>query len=137
MKVLNFIFALTLSLITFQLNAQQSVVPEALRSQTNLENQNMYVIERDIPNVGSWSMADLTGASKKSCSVLDTMGSDITWLHSYVTGDKLYCVYLAKNKDLVKAHAEKGGFPCNTISEVATVIDPSTASALDTAIKGR
>ncbi|MBD0830752.1 DUF4242 domain-containing protein [Aestuariibaculum sp. TT11] len=87
----------------------------------------MYVIERIIPDLGNWSTEDLKSASITSCSVLKKMGPKITWLHSYVTGDKMYCVYLAENADLVKEHAEKGGFPVNSVAKVSTVIDPTTS----------
>ena len=86
-----------------------------------------YVIERDIPNAGSMSAEDLMAASQKSCGVLKELGPDIVWLHSYVTGDKLYCVYLAPNAELVREHAKKGGFPANSVSEVRTIISPETA----------
>ncbi|MBD0824126.1 DUF4242 domain-containing protein [Aestuariibaculum marinum] len=87
----------------------------------------MYVIEREIPNLDTWSATDLKTASKTSCSVLKEMGPKITWLHSYVTGNKMYCVYLAESKELVQEHAEKGGFPANTIAKVVTVIDHSSS----------
>ena len=86
-----------------------------------------YVIERDIPGAGKLSPAELKGISQKSCTVLKEMGSSIQWMHSYVTGDKIYCVYKASNEDLVKEHAKKGGFPANSVSEVNTVISPATA----------
>lgn len=86
-----------------------------------------YVIERDIPGAGKLSAAELKAISQKSCSVLDEMGPQIQWQQSYVTGDKVYCVYIAPNEDLIREHANRGGFPANRISEVATVIDPVTA----------
>ena len=86
-----------------------------------------YVIERDIPGAGNLSAAELKAISQKSCSVLDEMGPQIQWQQSYVTGDKVYCIYIAPNEDLVREHASRGGFPANRISEVATVIDPVTA----------
>ncbi|MES2016455.1 MAG: DUF4242 domain-containing protein [Pseudomonadota bacterium] len=86
-----------------------------------------YVIERDIPGIGKSSLADLKGISQKSCSVLSSMGPQIQWLQSYVTGDKIYCVYIAPNEDAVREHAQRGGFPANRISEVINVIDPTTA----------
>ena len=86
-----------------------------------------YVIERDIPGAGNLSAAELKAISQKSCSVLDEMGPQIHWQQSYVTGDKVYCVYIAPNEDLVREHASRGGFPANRISEVTTVIDPVTA----------
>lgn len=86
-----------------------------------------YVIEREISGVGDWSDEQLKGASQTSCSVLNEMGSQIEWLHSYVTGDKIYCVYNADNEDLVREHATRGGFPANSISEVKVMIGPATA----------
>ena len=86
-----------------------------------------YVIEREMPGVGSLSAAELTGASQKSCGVLHDLGPQIQWLQSYVTDDKLYCVYIAPNKKLIEEHAKQGGFPANRISEVKHVIDPTTA----------
>ncbi|MGB7202932.1 MAG: DUF4242 domain-containing protein [Pyrinomonadaceae bacterium] len=86
-----------------------------------------YVIEREIPGVGDWSDDQLKAASQTSCSVLGEMGSQIEWLHSYVTGDKIYCVYNADSEDLVREHATRGGFPANSISEVKTMISPLTA----------
>jgi hypothetical protein len=86
-----------------------------------------YLIERDIPGAGKLSPADLRGISQKSCSVLNNLGPQIQWIHSYVTGDKIYCVYRAPNEEMVREHAKQGGFPANRISEITTVIDPSTA----------
>ena len=86
-----------------------------------------YVIERELPGAGSLSPEQLQGVSKKSCDVLRSIGPQIQWLHSYVTGDKIYCVYVADNEDLIRRHAQEGGFPANRISEVKTMIDPSTA----------
>lgn len=86
-----------------------------------------YVIERDIPGAGKLSAQDLTAISQKSCGVLSSMGPQIQWVQSYVTGDKVYCVYIAPDEQMVRAHAEQGGFPANRISEVAAVIDPTTA----------
>jgi len=83
-----------------------------------------YVIEREIPGAGELSAAELQGISQKSCGVLQEMGPQIQWDHSYVTDDKIYCVYIAANETLVREHAEKGGFPANCISEVKSVIDP-------------
>ncbi len=86
-----------------------------------------YLIERELPGAGKLSPADLRGISQKSCSVLNTLGPQIKWIHSYVTGDKIYCVYRAPNEEMVREHARQGGFPANRISEITTVIDPSTA----------
>ncbi len=87
-----------------------------------------YVIEREIPGAGSMSGEDLSGASAKSCSVLNKLGNDIQWIHSYVTDDKLYCIYTAPSEDLIRRHAEQSGFPANRISEVKALIDPSRAA---------
>jgi hypothetical protein len=86
-----------------------------------------YVIERNIPEVGNLTTEQLKGISQASCAVLKEMGSSIEWQHSYVTGDKIYCVYKAESKSLIEEHAQKGGFPANAINEVATVINPATA----------
>jgi hypothetical protein len=88
-----------------------------------------YVIERELPGAGSLDAAQLQGISQKSCGVLTELGSSIQWLHSYVTGDKIYCVYIAPNEEMVKQHAQKGGFPANRISEIKTIIDPTTAES--------
>ncbi len=86
-----------------------------------------YVIERDIPGAGELSPEDLTAISQKSCGILREMGPQIQWVESYVTQDKIYCIYIAPDKETVKEHAAKGGFPANRISEVKTKIDPTTA----------
>jgi hypothetical protein len=86
-----------------------------------------YVIEREIPKVSQLSAAELQGIAQKSCGVLDQMDNRIQWIHSYVAGDKIYCVYTAPNEDLVREHARRGGFPANLISEVRAVIDRTTA----------
>jgi hypothetical protein len=86
-----------------------------------------YVIEREIPGAGNFTNDDLKGISQKSCSVLDTLGTSIQWIQSYVTDDKIYCVYRAANEDLVREHAEKGGFPANSIAEIRATIEPATA----------
>lgn len=86
-----------------------------------------YVIEREIAGAGKLTPAELHGAAKISCGVLRKMGPQIQWLQSYVTDDKLYCVYIAPNVAAVKEHAELGGFPANRISVVRTIIDPTTA----------
>jgi hypothetical protein len=86
-----------------------------------------YVIEREIPDAGKLSVEELQAISQKSCGVLNQMGPQIQWVHSYVTDDKVYCVYIAPNADMVREHARHGGFPANRVSEVRTVIDPTTA----------
>jgi hypothetical protein len=89
-----------------------------------------YVIERDIPNVGSTKPEDLQAISQKSCNVLDQLGPKIQWVHSYVTGDKIYCIYNAPNEEMVREHAKRGGFPANKISEVKAIIDPVTSEGM-------
>jgi hypothetical protein len=86
-----------------------------------------YVIEREISGAGKLSAQELHAISQKSCGVLSGMGPQIQWLQSYVTGDKIYCVYIAPNEAMVREHARQGGFPANRVSEVTTVIDPTTA----------
>jgi len=86
-----------------------------------------YVIERDIPGAGKLTAQELKGISQASCGVLSKLGSQIQWLHSYVTADKIYCVYIAPNEEMVREHARQGGFPANRVSAIATVIDPTTA----------
>lgn len=86
-----------------------------------------YLIERELPGAGKLSPADLQGISQKSCSVLKALGPQIQWVQSYVTDDKIYCVYIAPNAEMVKQHAEQGGFPANRISEIKVGIDPTTA----------
>jgi hypothetical protein len=86
-----------------------------------------FVIERDMPGVGKLGAADLKGASQQSCKVLRDLGPEIQWVHSYVTDDKIYCVYRAPSADLIRTHAETAGFPANRISEVRATIDPTTA----------
>jgi hypothetical protein len=88
-----------------------------------------YIIEREIPGAGSLTTQDLQGISQKSCGVLNNMGPKIQWVESYVTDDKVYCVYIAPDEATVKAHAEQGGFPANRISQIRTMIDPTTAES--------
>jgi hypothetical protein len=87
-----------------------------------------YVIERELPGAGDLTPEQLQGISQKSCSVLDALGPQIQWVHSYVTGDKIYCVYISPNEELVRQHAKQGGFPANRISEVKALISPTTAA---------
>ena len=89
-----------------------------------------FVIEREIPGAGSLTPQQLQAISQKSCGVLRNLGPQIQWLHSYVTGDKIYCVYIAPNEELVREHASQGGFPANSVAQVMTVIDPTTAETV-------
>lgn len=86
-----------------------------------------YVIERELPGAGNLSVAELQAISQKSCGVLNQLGTQIQWVNSYVTDDKIYCIYIAPNEEMVRDHASKGGFPANKISEVKNIIDPTTA----------
>ena len=86
-----------------------------------------FVIEREMPGVGGLSGADLKGASQTSCSVLRDLGPEIQWVHSYVTDDKIYCIYRAPSEDLIRRHAETAGFPANSIAQVRATIDPTSA----------
>ncbi|HZZ18373.1 MAG TPA: DUF4242 domain-containing protein [Opitutaceae bacterium] len=113
--------ALTL-LLAVSAFAAEPVTPETLPA-----GEHMYVIERVIPGAGDFSAEKLKSISQTSCGVLSRMGSQIQWLHSYVTGDKVYCVYVAPNEAMVREHAKLGGFPANSVSEVKTIISPETA----------
>ena len=86
-----------------------------------------YLIERDLPGAGNLSVDDLRAISRKSCDVLEELGPRIQWVQSYVTDQKIYCVYLAPSEELIREHARRGGFPANRISQVVETIDPSTA----------
>jgi hypothetical protein len=86
-----------------------------------------FLIEREIPGVGNFSQQEMQAAAQKSCGVLSQLGPQIQWLESYVTDDKLYCVYIAPNEEMVREHARRGGFPANRVSEIKSVIDPTMA----------
>ena len=86
-----------------------------------------YVIERDLPGAGALTPQQIQGVAQKSCGVLKDLGPHIQWLQSYVTPDKIYCIYIAPNEEMIREHAQQGGFPANRISEIKTVIDPTTA----------
>ncbi len=123
MNSFRFLLLPTLSLVLAgSVLADVPVTPETLPA-----GQHMYVIERDIPGAGQKSADELKAISQKSCQVLRNLGPQIQWLHSYVTGNKIYCVYLAPNEALVREHAKQGGFPANAVSEVTTIISPKTA----------
>jgi Protein of unknown function (DUF4242) len=97
-------------------------------TKTKSTTMKTYLIERDIPNAGKLTPEELKGISQKSCSVLRDMGPKIEWVQSYVTADKIFCIYKAENAELIKEHAAKGGFPANSITEVTTGISPATAN---------
>ena len=107
--------------------AQTTTVKDS-SSKSNPTKMKTYLIERDIPNAGKLTPDQLKAISQKSCSVLQHMGPQIQWIQSYVTGDKIFCVYKAENEDLIREHAKEGGFPANVITEVSTTISPATAT---------
>ena len=123
MKTIKLILILTIITTNFALGQQKE--NQAITKNNN--TMKTYVIERIIPGAGDLTAEQLKGISQTSCTVLKEMGSTIEWQHSYVTGDKVYCIYKAENKELIEEHAKKGGFPANSVSEVAAVISPVTA----------
>jgi hypothetical protein len=86
-----------------------------------------FVIERELPGAGNMSAQQLHAVAEKSCDVLRKLGPEIQWVHSYVTGDKIYCIYIAPNEEIVREHARLGGFPANAVSQIKNIIDPTTA----------
>jgi Protein of unknown function (DUF4242) len=121
-KHLNVLIACML-FTSFACMAQSSVVPVSEKNK-----MKTYVIERNIPGAGQFSAEKLKSISQTSCTVLKEMGPEIQWIHSYVTEDKIFCVYKAENIELIKEHAKRGGFPANAIYEVSSVISPATAN---------
>lgn len=122
-SITHFVILVTaLFFFSFQSNAQ---------STNNTEKKEpvlkTYLIERNIPGAGNLTPADLKGISQKSCSVIKEIGTSIQWIHSYVTGNKVFCVYKAENEELLKEHARKGGFPITSITQISTTISPATA----------
>jgi len=89
-----------------------------------------YVIEREIPGAGNWSEQELNTVAQTSCGVLRKLGSEIQWVQSYVTGDKVYCVYISPNEEMIHEHARQAGFPANRVSQVKHIIDPTTSEGL-------
>jgi hypothetical protein len=129
MKTLKLVLILAIATTTFNAMGQNQSATKQLQNELQTPNENMYVIERIIPGAGNLTSEQLQAISQTSCGVLDEMGEDnIKWLHSYVTGDKIYCVYMAKSEELVHEHAQKGGFPANSVVAVKTIISPATAN---------
>jgi hypothetical protein len=120
------VFMAMLLFAGFTGKAQNVTTANNLKTSNSTEMKT-YVIEREIPGAGKLTAAQLKAISQTSCAVLKEMGPQIQWDHSYVTGDKIYCIYKAQNIELVREHAKKGGFPANAVNEVATVISPATA----------
>ena len=122
-----FIVLLTITLFAAHgSKAQKATTPDNSKTK-NATEMKTYLIEREIPGAGKLSASDLKGISQTSCSVLKEMGPKIQWIQSYVTGNKIYCIYKAENAELIKEHAKKGGFPANSIIEIASIISPATA----------
>jgi hypothetical protein len=99
------------------------------REKRKTKNMPKYVIERDIPKIGNSTPGQFRAISQKSCGVLHHLGPKIQWLHSYVTADRIYCVYIAPDEETIREHARHGGFPANHIAKVTLVIDPTTAES--------
>ena len=121
---------LLISLFSYQaVYSQEKViyVEMAKQKENKKVEMNTYLIEREIPDAGKLGPEQLKGISQQSCAVLKEMGPGIEWLHSYVTDNKVYCLYRAENEELIREHAEKGGFPVNYVTELATTINPETA----------
>lgn len=106
----------------------QKTTATANSKTSNTTTMKTYLIEREIPGAGKLTPEQLKSISQTSCNVLKEMGPKIQWIQSYVTGNKIYCVYKAENEDLIREHAKKGGFPANTITEISSVISPATAN---------
>jgi hypothetical protein len=123
----NNILLLAIILFTSISAMAQTTTATNASSKPNSVKMKTYLIERDIPNAGKLTPEQLKAISQKSCSVLQNMGPKIQWLQSYVTGDKIFCVYQAENEDLIREHAKEGGFPANVITEINTTISPATA----------
>lgn len=123
MKSLKSLLLISIALLT----GSVALAAEPVQPQSLPPGQNLYVIERDMPGLGQLTPADLKAASQKSCSVLKNLGPNVVWLHSYVTGNKMYCVYIAPSEELVRQHAKEGGFPATAVNRVTTIISPKTA----------
>ena len=122
-----FILFTFLLFIGYASMAQKATISSSTKNNTEMKT---YVIEREIPNAGDLTPEQLQAISKKSNEVLKLLGSKIQWVQSYVTGNKIYCIYKAENAELIKEHANKGGFPANSISQVSSIISPATANGV-------
>jgi hypothetical protein len=130
MKQITKNFAFIIMVMLFTASSAMAQKTAATNNSTTKNNTTMktYLIERDIPDAGKLTPEQLKGISQKSCAVLKEMGPKIEWIQSYVTGNKIYCIYKAESAELIKEHAIKGGFPANVITEIGTVISPATAT---------
>jgi hypothetical protein len=128
MNTINNRLSLLIAILLFTGFAAMSQQTASLHpTKKNATKMKTYLIERDIPNAGKLTPEQLKAISQTSVKVLDKMGPKIQWINSYVTGDKIYCVYKAENEELIREHAKQGGFPANSIMEIGTVISPKTA----------
>ena len=126
-SIKNTILPLAIILFASITASAQTTTASNNSSTSDSTKMKTYLIERDIPGAGKLTPEQLKAISQKSCSVLQNMGPKIQWIQSYVTGDKIYCIYNAPNEEMVREHAKLGGFPANKISSVSTIIDPTTA----------
>jgi hypothetical protein len=119
---------LVILLFTGHTSMAQNAIAANNSNSSKQTTMKTYLIERDIPGAGEFTPEKLKAISQTSCAVLKEMGPKIQWIQSYVTGNKIYCVYKAENEELIKEHAKKGGFPVNSITEISSVISPATAN---------
>ena len=129
MTTLKLLVLLLMLSLTFSFAQTASATKPENKKTMETKKMNTYVIEREIPNAGKLTAPELKGISQTSCSVLTELGPGIEWVHSYVTDNKIFCIYKAENEDILREHAKKGGFPINSINLVSGVISPATATA--------
>lgn len=127
LKINGLLISLMMMSVTVFSQTAQATKPNSEKSMKT-KTMNTYVIEREIPNAGSLTAQDLKGISQKSCSVLKELGPDIEWVESYVTDNKIFCIYRAENESILRTHAEKGGFPINSVHLLSAMISPATAT---------
>ena len=127
-SITNRILIFAIMLLTGYASIAQTTAASGNSSTTKTTTMKTYLIEREIPGAGKFTPEQLKAISQKSCDVLKEMGPQIQWIQSYVTGDKIFCVYKAESEELIREHAKKGGFPANTIIEVSSGISPATAA---------
>lgn len=129
MKILTHHFNLIVAILLFAGYTSMAQKTNASdNSKTKNEKMKTFLIERDLPGAGKLTGEELKAISQTSCAVLKEMGPKIQWIHSYVTGDKIYCIYKAENEELLKEHGKKGGFPVTAITEISSTISPATAT---------
>ncbi len=125
MKTLKLISALALVSISLSLQLNAQAVDS--KNDQNISNMNTYLIERDIPGAGQWTQDELKAVSQASCKVVNELGTGIKWVHSYVTDDKVFCIYQAHSEKIIREHAEQGGFPISAVHILSSRITPETA----------